>query len=187
MCDYTSNWPTNLATHRKKKHMKSREKREDLDEEDWRLDPKFVTTLPPDLKITKMEKRYNCDLCEFSTNWFDNLETHRLKRHGNVKRELPDEADENEWKLDPELLAALPPNLREEALEQWDEARRDREEARYEARRDRIEAMAASRGEVNASIERFKRRRTMSESGSSIAITKVTPPDSIKPEADTDT
>ena len=192
MCDYTSNWPTNLATHRKKKHMKSREKREDLDEEDWRLDPKFVTTLPPDLKITKMEKtqekRYNCDLCEFSTNWFDNLETHRLKRHGNVKRELPDEADENEWKLDPEFLAALPPNLREEALEQWDEARRDREEARYEARRDRIEAMAASRGEVNASIERFKRRRTMSESGSSIAtITKVTAPDSIKPEADTDT
>ena len=100
---------------------------------------------------------------------------------------MPDEADENEWKLDPEFLAALPPNLREEALEQWDEARRDREEARYEARRDRIEAMAASRGEVNASIERFKRRRTMSESGSSIAITKVTPPDSIKLEADTDT
>ena len=58
---------------------------------------------------------------------------------------------------------------------------------RNQSRRDRIEAMAASRGEVNASIERFKRRRTMSESGSSIAITKVTPPDSIKPEADTDT
>ena len=193
MCDYTSNWPTNLATHRKKKHMKSREKREDLDQEDWRLDPKFVTTLPPDLKITKMEKaqdqekRYNCDLCEFSTNWFDNLETHRLKRHGNVKRELPDEADDNEWRLDPEFLAALPPHLQAEALEQWDEARRERqrerEESRFEARRGKM--MAATKGEVNASIERFnKRRRTLSESGDSIAtITKVTPAPCIKPEA----
>ena len=69
-------------------------------------------------KAQDQEKRYNCDLCEFSTNWFDNLETHRLKRHGNVKRELPDEADDNEWRLDPEFLAALPPNIQEEVLAQ---------------------------------------------------------------------
>merc|ERR1712107_909297 len=118
-----------------------------------------------------------------STNWFENLETHRLKRHGNVKRELPDEADDNEWRLDPEFLAALPPHLQAEALEQWDEARREREESRFEARRGKM--VAATKGEVNASIERFnKRRRTLSESGDSIAtITKVTLAACIKPEA----
>ena len=74
-----TNWAANLTTHRKKNHMGNINAKRFLGD---RCEYQALSINV--LEVHKSSKhdrvRYNCDMCDFSTNWPANLSTHKKKK-----------------------------------------------------------------------------------------------------------